>query len=163
MNQKKYLLFKGYAYAISIIVILVFVTYSYLQFNEIDEFGIIFGVIFISLLSYKSYSCFKEIKNTREEEMPFAPPTDASKSEIISYYKKIFYISIPAFVILSIWIYIDLRDLETGKEDYVRIWAPISFLYEIGGFRFAVLATPFLGILCWFAFWRIIKKTKESE
>jgi hypothetical protein len=163
MNKKKYLLIQGWAYAICVPSIIILTFISYQKFKEIDEFGIIFGSVILLFLIYKSYSCFKEIKNTRDEERAYSPPTDASKTEIISYYKRVFYISIPAFIILSIWIYYDLNELETGNVETVRLWAPIAFLYENGGYWLAILTTPILGIICWFAFWKIIKKTSESE
>lgn len=162
MNKKKYLLLQGWVSAISVVAILILTFISTNHFEELDEFGIIFGSAFILFLLYKSYSCFKEIKNTREEERVYQPPTDATKSEIISYYKRLFYISIPAFIILSVWIYYDLTELESGNEDSVTIWAPIAFLYEKGGYWLAILTTPIIGIICCFAFWKIIKKTKES-
>ncbi len=161
MKKKQYLLLQGWLSALSVIVILTF--FAFQKSSEIDEFGMIFGILMLLFLSYKSYACFKKIRHTREEDMVYQPSTDASKTEITSYYKRIFYISIPVFIILSIEIYFDLKDLEQGNAESVRIWAPIAFLYEHGGFWLGVLSTPILGILCLFVLWKKIKRTKASD
>ncbi|PXY42282.1 hypothetical protein DMB65_03375 [Flavobacterium cheongpyeongense] len=140
MDKRRYLLIRGWSYNIAIFALLII-----FAFQEIDQFGLVFGLALLLLLSYKSYLCFRELKITREEDRVFAPSTDASTTEKISYYKKILLIGIPAFFILSVWTYIDLKSLEKGTVEYMSVWAPIFFLYNLGGFWTAVLATPLLG------------------
>ncbi|MES2575348.1 MAG: hypothetical protein V4572_10425, partial [Bacteroidota bacterium] len=65
-----------------------------------------------------------------------------------------------AFTILSVWIYFDLKDLESGTVEYVRLWAPIYILYNLGGFWLAVTATPLLGIIIAILFLKKIKELK---
>lgn len=142
MNKRSYLRFQGWSFAIAVIVlILIF------SFQKIDNFGIIFGIAFLSFLSYRSYSCFKELKVTSESERVFAPSIDSTTTEKISFYKRMLLLGIPAFIILSIWIYFDLSKLENGTVQSVSLWEPISMLYNLGGYWPAVLGTPLLGLL----------------
>ena len=158
MNKRQYLLLRGWSYALIVIVLIVI-----FAFQEIDEFGIIFGIAFCLFLLFKSYSCFREIKNTREEDRVFAPSTDSSTTEKRSFYKKVLLIAIPAFIILSIWIYTDFKDLESGTVEYVSAWGPISLLYELGGFWLAVLATPLLGVITITLLLKKIQELKNTE
>jgi glycerol kinase len=72
------LLFHGWCYAITVIVLLII-----FAFQKIDDFGIIFGMAFLSFLAYKSYSSFRELKNTREEDKVFAPSADSTTADKI--------------------------------------------------------------------------------
>jgi hypothetical protein len=158
MNKKQYLLFSGWAYALIVIVLLVI-----FAFQKIDTFGIVFGIVILSYLSYKSYSCFKELKNTREDDRVFAPSADASVTEQISFYNRTLLIGIPAFIILSVMTYFDLQKLESGTVEYVSLWAPVSLLYDLGGYWLAVLGTPLLGILVIVLLLIKIGKLKNTE
>jgi hypothetical protein len=158
MNQRKYLLLQGWGYALTVVILLVL-----FAFTEIDEFGKVFGVIFLCFLSYKSYSCFKQLETTREEDRVYAPNTDASAEESVGFYKKMIFIGIPAFIGLSLWTYFDLNNLESGNVESVRLWEPISLLYEFGGFWIAVLATPLLGIVSVFLLIRKIQEVKRNS
>jgi hypothetical protein len=158
MDKRKYLLFQGWLYALTVIVLLVI-----FAFQKLDEFGIVFSIGFLSFLSYKSYSCFKELQNTREEDRVFEPSADASTTEKIAFYNKTLSIGIPAFMILSAWTYFDLTNLESGTVEYVSLWSPISLLYDWGGYKLAVLAAPLLGILSVFLLLRKIKALKNTH
>jgi hypothetical protein len=156
MNKRQYLLLRGWAYVLTTIILLtIFVT------QKIDGIGIIFGIAILSFLSYKSYSCFKELNNTSDEEQVFAPSTDSSVREKISFYKRMVLIAIPAFIILSVWTYLDLKSLESGAVAYVSLWGPISLLYNLGGYWLALLTTPVLGIIIVTLLLRKIVVTKQ--
>jgi len=157
MDKRRYLLFRGWSYALTVVVLLVIFT-----FQEIDDFGLVFGFAFLGFLLYKSYSCFRELKSAKKEDKIFAPSADVSTAEKISYYKKILLIGIPAFIILSVLTYIDLKDLEKGTVEYVSVWGPISFLYNLSGFWTAVLATPLLGFTTVVILLKKIKDIKNS-
>ena len=60
--------------------------------------------------------------------------------------------SVPAFGFLSIWTWLNLNQLESGADEPVSLWAPIAFLYDVGGYWLALLATPFAGIFCVYVF-----------
>jgi hypothetical protein len=158
MNKKQFLLLQGWGYAFAIILILILFTTQ-----KIDEFGIAFGIALLFFLSYKSYSCFNEINNTREEDKVYAPAEDSTKSEKIAFYNRALSISIPAFIILSVWTYLDLKNLELGTVEYVSLWGPISLLYDFGGYRLAVISTPLLGVLTMFLLLRKINELKSNE
>jgi hypothetical protein len=72
-------------------------------------------------------------------------------------------IGVPAFIITSVWTYIDLKSLESGTVGSVLLWEPVSLLYNLGGFWLAVLATPLLGVLIVILGLRKIKELKDSE
>lgn len=158
MNKRQYLLLHGWLYALVVAILLVIFV-----FQEIDQIGIIFGTIIIFLLSYKSYSCFKEIKNTRKEDNVCGPPADASTIEKIVYYKRIFVIGTPAFIFLIGWTYWELNNLESGSFESIRLWEPISLLYDLGGFWLAVLFLPILWTLIGIEVIFKIKKLKNSD
>ncbi len=158
MNKKHYLLIQALGYLVSVIILLIIISYN--KFSEIDNFGRVFGILFLLFLSYKSFSTFKKIKRTKKEDKIYSPPNNATNEEIKSFYKKIVYVSIPAFIVLSIWMYIDLKNIETGNVKSVMIPKPIEFIYKKGGYLLAVFATPFSGALCCFVLWLKIKKQK---
>ncbi|MES2575347.1 MAG: hypothetical protein V4572_10420, partial [Bacteroidota bacterium] len=81
MNKRQILIFRGSVFALIGIMIL----YS-LLFKKMDEFGIIFGIIFIPIMAYMSYSCFNELKKTKKEDQIYGPPINSSIAEKISYY-----------------------------------------------------------------------------
>lgn len=158
MNKRHSLILRGWCYALVGIAIL-----SILAFKKIDEFGMIFSIGFVAFLAFRSYSCFKELKKTEKEDQVFSYPDNSPVKEKISYLTRIAIIGAIAFLILSVWTYFDLKDLESGTVEYVRLWAPISLLYDLGGFWLAVLATPLLGILTIFLLMRKIKELKYNS
>jgi hypothetical protein len=142
MNKRRYLFLRGWSYIlIAVAIILTCI------FKKIDEFGFIFSIIFIPLLAYQSYSCFKKLQKTDKDDMAFVPREDSPATEKISYFKRLAIVGGIAFAILSVWTYFDLQNLESGTVEYVKLWAPISLLYNLGGFWLATLITPILGIV----------------
>jgi hypothetical protein len=158
MTKRQYLLLHGWLYALVVIILLVFFV-----FQEIDEIGIIFGTIILIFLSLKSYACFMKVQNIKDEDNNFGAPANSSTDEKITYYKRILFIALPAFIILSVWIFWQLNNLELGLVESVSLWEPISLLYDWGGFWLAVLATPILGILLVIELIFKIKKLRNSD
>ena len=161
MKQKQYLLFRGWLYAVAVIAVIV-VTLIAVDFSEIDSFGITFGIAFLLFLSYRSFSCFKQAKNTAEEKKVFTP-TDAPAADQITYFKRLLLIGIPAFILLSIWIIYDLNSLESGTEKSVSLWAPIAFLYNSFGYWVAVLTIPVLGCIVIVTLLSLIRKSRKEK
>lgn len=105
----------------------------------------------------------KHIKNTKMDKNLSNHQNVATPEEAAAYFKRILIMSAIAFPILSAWIIYDLSALETGTEESVRIWAPIAFLYNIGGYWPAILATPALGIFVLTSLYRKFKAAEEAE
>lgn len=158
MTKRKYLLLHGWLYALVVIILLVFFV-----FQEIDEFGIVFGTIILIFLSFKSYACLMEVQNIKDEDNNFGSPENSSMDGKISYYKRILFIALPAFILFSVWIFWQLNNLESGVVESISLWGPISLLYDWGGFWLAVLATPVLGILFAIELLFKIKKLRNSD
>jgi hypothetical protein len=89
-------------------------------------------------------------------------PSVAPVPEIFTYYKMMPYSSIPVFIVLSVWIYHNLKEFEAGNVETVRFWAPILSLDEVGGFWVVIFVTPVLAIICCFACCKIIKNESFS-
>ncbi|PKB15425.1 hypothetical protein [Flavobacterium sp. 5] len=82
--------------------------------------------------------------------------------EKIKYHKRIIYIGLLAFAVLSIWTITELNGFENGLED-AEIWAPIGFVYDNFGYWSAVLISPLLGLLVLFSNVKSIMKLKENK
>jgi ABC-type uncharacterized transport system permease subunit len=162
MKQKNYFLLRAWLYAIGIVSIIV-VSLSVVDFKEIDSFGIVAGIILLLALSFLSYSFFKKARSVTGEEKLMAPAANSSASSQITYYQRMLFISIPAFILLSVWIFFDLNNLESGNVDSIHLLAPIAWLYRSGGYWLAVLATPVLGILVTTLFIILIRKLKQNK
>ena len=126
-----------------------------LHYPEITTVGLVFLLVCLVLFAVASFRCFRDLGAARAEDAAFVPPTDAEVLEQMAYFKRMLYLAVPAFPILAIWIYSDLRSLESGAAESVRIWGPVAFLYETGGFWVAILAVPLLGV---FAIAALFKK-----
>ncbi|MES2679527.1 MAG: hypothetical protein V4635_06560 [Bacteroidota bacterium] len=158
MKQKHYLLFYAWTYAlISVFLLLLTI------FNKPDETGLILGSILILVLSYKSYSCFKKLRTTNNEDRALAPPANASLQDQKLYYKRMVIVFWIAITILSIWTITDLNELESGTVEYVGVWGPVLFCYHIGGYWLAVLVTPLIGLLVTLLFIKKINQLKKAQ
>lgn len=158
MKQKHYLLFYVWTYALIAVFLIVVAI-----FNTPDTTGLILGGILIVALSYKSYSCFKKLKTTNNEDKALSPPANASLQEQKFYYKRMIVVFWIAIAILSIWTIMDLNELESGTVEYVGVWGPVLFCYHIGGYWLAVLATPLIGILVTLLFIKKINQLKKAQ
>ncbi len=86
---------------------------------------------------------------------------DASVTEKLTFYKRGILLGGIAFIILSVWTLLDLNSLESGTAESVRLWGPVSFLYDLGGYWLAVLTTPIMGILVIISFASKIQELKN--
>jgi hypothetical protein len=57
----------------------------------------------------------------------------------------IIWVGLLGFLVLTVFIAIDLHDVETGEKGSVRIFAPAAYLYNHFGYWPAVTVTPILG------------------
>lgn len=162
MKQKNYFLLRAWGYAMAVVIIIV-ASLSAIDFKEIDSFGIIAGIILLLALSFLSYSFFRKARSVTGEEKLTAPTGKSPASSQITYYRSMLLISIPAFAILSAWIFYDLNSLESGNADTIKLLAPVAYLYKSGGYWLAVLATPLLGILVIILFIVLIRKLKQNK
>ena len=156
MKQRTFLIWRGWAYAIVTVASAIFI----FGFNKLDTFGTVFAFAFLAFTAYNSYSCFRQLKHTREEDRAYVLPTDTPVSDQIIYYRRMLWTGAIAFIVLSVWILIDLNDLESGNVIHVSIWAPIAMLYNLGGYWVGILTTPILGI---FTIISLYRKIRELE
>ncbi len=105
----------------------------------------------------------KEIKNIREEDRVYEPSSDASTTEKILFYKRTLLVAIPAFLVLSVITFWDLKKIELGTVESVSLWGPISLIYDFLGHWAAVATTPLLGVLAVVMLLRKIKALKNTE
>ena len=159
MKQKTFLIWRAWSYAIATIVVAIFV----FGFNKVDTFGTIFAIGFLAFTAYQSYSCFRQLKYTRDEDRAYAPPTDTPVADQIIYYRRILRFGAVAFLVLSVWIVIDLNDLESGRVDHVSNWAPIMMLYSLCGYWVGVLTTPILGVFTIISLYRKIMQLEKAK
>ena len=108
--------------------------------------------------SSRGTCCFQALKVAREEDMAYAPPTDATEEEKKAYFKRTLLLSAIAFPILSIMICMDLNSLEAGEVESVRVWLPIAFLYNNAGYWVAILTVPAFGIFVLGSLYRKMSK-----
>jgi hypothetical protein len=158
MKQKYYLLFHAWTYALIVVFLIVVAI-----INNPDETGLILGGIIIIALSYKSYTYFKKLKTTDNEDKAFAPPAKVSIQDQKHHFKVIIVVFWIAIAILSIWTITDLNELESGTVAYVRVWAPVLFCYHFGGYWLAILATPIIGILVTLLYIKKINQLKKAQ
>jgi hypothetical protein len=158
MSKKQFLILQAGIYsALAVVILIVLLTGVH------DKLGFILGIPILSLMAYRAFLCIKHLKTVREEDRAFAPATDASVTEQVAYYKMLLLLSIPTFAVLSAWSYKSLHKLEIGTAQSVKVWAPISFLYEVGGFWLAVLTTPIVGIMVILSLWKKFREIKNDS
>jgi amino acid transporter len=110
-------------------------------------------VLMAITFAFFTYQAIKKSKQSGKVEISnYAPPEDAPPKEQIKFYSRFIIISIIAFSLLTIIIYTDLNDLQSGTVESVRIWAPVAFLYNQFGYLTALLSVPILGLLSIFGF-----------
>lgn len=141
MKTRHYLIFNFLGYGIVALFLL-----GLIIVLKSDLFGLIFGILFILIFSYKSYSSYRQLKNVPSDEKMYTPPINASVQDQINSYKRVMIAGSIAIVALSIWVFIQLNELESGKVDSVKLWGPIPLLYDLGGYWLAVLSTPAVGV-----------------
>src|SRR6185437_3523389 len=159
MKEKNLLLIRIWLYAILAVFFLS--TPLSLKISE-GGFGYPFAYLMAAVLVYLAYRCFKQIKTTKDEEMAYAPPANATTKQQITFYKRYMLIGLIAYPILTIIIVPDLNDLEAHSVDSVHLWAPVAFLYNHFGYWPAVLFVPVIGLVITLLFIRKIKQVKSS-
>ena len=123
---------------------------------EFRIMAIIIGIIF----SYLFFKSFKKIKEPGIIDNKYKPADDASEYDKIKFYKRMIYMSIVAFPILSYFNFDDITNFENGKADYLNLWWPVAFAYEKFGYWAGVVFVPVLGIIVIVGFFIVIKNIK---
>jgi hypothetical protein len=72
-------------------------------------------------------------------------------------------LGIPGFIVMSIWVFLDLKEIESGNAKQVTLWPPLEFVYQHLGFWPAAVALPIAAVLCCLVFLNIIKKAKAKQ
>lgn len=114
--------------------------------DELDIFMLVGGIGVALILAYKAYACFKGDASPTIKDLSEGPTTDATADDRIGFHRRLIFIATPLFLFLSLWIIYDLNRLESSEVESVSIWAPIAFLYKIGGYWSAVFTVPALGL-----------------
>lgn len=144
MKKKHYHILQACLYGIVALFII-----SFPLWIEVDdsEFGYPFIFLMVAIFGYLSFSNFKKIKESREEDQVYRPNTDDSIEEQIAFYKKYTVLSAVGLSLLSIITILDLNDLTSGREQEIRLLEPAAFVYEKFGYWPAVLTIPVIGIV----------------
>ena len=87
-------------------------------------------------------------RRTPAEALVTTIPDRAPVPAQLRYYRRMLWLSLVAFPVMSALVAYELHELESGAADSVRLWAPLGALYERFGYWPAVLAPIFLGIAC---------------
>jgi hypothetical protein len=143
VNKKQFLVFQAW---LSIAAICFFIAFLLLQ--KVEPYGYAMGILLIGYFVYKAFKDFKRSATISEEETVSGLPVNATDSQQIRYYKRailIGAIAFPAFTIINIY---SIHSLESGTEQTIELWGPISFIYTNAGYWPAVLSVPLVGTLC---------------
>ncbi len=143
MKKRTVLLLQAISYGL----LAVFFISMPLWVNVKDSFGTFFVIGLSVVFGFFAFKNIRQLNQTGKEELVYAPPKDASKTEQASFYMWYFYATLIAFPLLTLITVWDLNDLEGGIVQDVRVWAPIAFLYEQFGYWTAVLSIPLTGLL----------------
>ncbi|MCC6459841.1 MAG: hypothetical protein IT260_05205 [Saprospiraceae bacterium] len=157
MKRTQYLRWLGALYALPVLGIGGVLA---LHYPEINTAGLLFLLVCLLLFGFAAFRCFRGLNAALAEDAAYVPPGDEEALEQITYFKRLLLLAVPAFPILALWIYSDLKQLESGAAESVRIWGPVAFLYEQGGFWVAILAVPLLGV---FVLGALLKKMNNPD
>jgi hypothetical protein len=159
MKQKHYLLLKAWLYVVSAVFFISLPLWAKIDNNGP---GLPFLVIMIALFSYLAFTHFKKINNTRDQEMAYAPPTDATIEQQIKFYKTYLMIGIVGFIILALITIPDLNNLEFNHSESISLRAPVAFLYNHFGYWTAISFFPIATIIITVLFLRKIYSLKQK-
>jgi len=157
---KRYYLGKSVALCVAAVIILIIPSI----FSNVDSFGRIFsyflaGFIFLGAV-YNLWRYRKSHTKSIVYENLAAAPSDLQ----LKYLKKIIIISYFAFPLLSIMTVWELKGLEAGQIETVRLWFPLAFIYEYFGYWPTVLSPLCLGIIVIIVLkWRINQLSVEIQ
>ena len=147
----------GYALAVAIIVaVLPLIT-------PVDAQGrwFCFGLcgLFASIAGWR----FIEARKSSPTEPVFFDPSAAPPEAQEKYFRRMLWVSAIAFPGLTAITAWELSRLESGEVEHVRLWAPLSALYEVEGFGPTVAAVPILGLLCMSVFTYKLKQLEDRR
>jgi hypothetical protein len=154
---RRYLLLKAYGYAL-----LAVLAAAAPLITEPDQFGFCFVMGLSFLFATMSYFCFRNARKARDEERVDAPPVGASVAEQIAYYKRFLGATLVIFPIYTVITVIQLNALESGNDQSVALWIPVSLLYNWGGYWVAILSVPLMGVLISYVWLWKIRKIREG-
>lgn len=126
---------------------------------EFQAFIFILGVVF-GLIAYLSG---RKIKETGIVPNEFAPEATASLSDKIRFYKRMIFVSLLAFPVLTFLVIDDIHGFQYHKADFPDLWWPIAYAYKHYGYWGGVLFSPVLGIVVITIFLIIIRKIKREH
>jgi hypothetical protein len=91
----------------------------------------------------------------------YSDPNRLPLQQRVRYFRVQLLVSFVLFPILSAWTAYDLNRLESGSVASVRVWFPVSFVYEHLGYWPAVLAWPLSGAaICMVWFFKLKELTR---
>lgn len=128
---------------------------------QLDTFGRVLsyassGACVLAALVYVLWS-----RRTPPEKIVVAFPAHAPPSEQRRLYRRMLWASVVAFPVLTATVAYELHQLESGKKDRARLWAPLVPIYEHLGFWPTVLAPLLLGAVCCVVF--VVKLRKLAR
>ena len=144
VNAKRYYLGKVIALLIAAIILIIIP----FIFSNIDDFGRIFSFILAGLLVFMAIYNIWQYKRSHPESKVYENIAVAPANLQMKYFKKIMMISYFAFPAMSAFTAWELKNLEGGNAETVRLWFPLGLIYEHMGYWPAVLSPVFLGIVC---------------
>ncbi len=157
MNRRHCLLFVAYGQAFVAVLCL-----GLVLLGKADAMGVWFGLGFGALMAGLALYNFRNARKVPEDQPLGGPPPNSSLAQQLAFYRRTLVLAVIAFAVLSAWIAMDLNALESGRRESVTLWAPIAFLYRLGGYWLAVLAAPALGAYVCFASARMIRKIQRE-
>jgi hypothetical protein len=132
-----------------------------LLFVPTDSSGRWIAIGLGALFALVAYGNFKAAFSARDEEQAFAPPLDATASEQVNFFKRLLWVTVLVFPVITVLNVQALNTLEKGER--ASIWVPVAVLYDFGGYWPAILSVPVLGALCCTIFLWKIAKIKKGE
>ena len=123
---------------------------------ETDDLGRWFCVLFVIALALRSAWHFWRAHKLAPDEPAFPDISKLPIDERTVVFKRAVLLGTPAIAFLSAWAAYDLKQLESGATDSVRLWFPIVMAYDMGGFWAAVLGPPAVfGALMVYGYWKL--------
>ena len=127
-----------------------------------DQEGRIFFYLFIGYFLIVSFTNSRQARLSPPGESETTNPDLAPVPDQVRYYRRLLIVSVIAFLVLSTWTIYKLNLLESGAQDNVEVWAPVSFVYEYLGYWPAALSLPLLGIACCAVFLDKLRKLSST-
>ena len=113
-----------------------------------DSFGCVFLFALAGFCLILGVLNLRQAQRTSPLDIFTVIPDHAPKSEQVRHFRRVLWLSIVAYPILTMWTVHDLNRLESGPAENVWILGPIAAVYEWFGYWPAVMAVPALGLFC---------------